>query len=94
MGLTFIAQSHSYTIEWRPTRKHYAQAVTMIIISFFYDVSNFVVDLSVVYQFEYLFTKGLKNEPISNLLCNWYIIAPELPLIIANVSSLNGKMNL
>ena len=46
--------------------EHCAQAVTMIIISFFNDVSYIIVDLSVTQQFEYLFTASLKNEPIFN----------------------------
>ena len=44
--------------------KGHAQAVTMIIISFFTDVSNVIIALSVTHQFEYLFTKNLENEPI------------------------------
>ena len=42
--------------------KGHAQAVTMIIISFFTDVSNVIIALSVTHQFEYLFTKTLENE--------------------------------
>ena len=42
--------------------KGHAQAVTMIIISFFTDVSNVIIALSVTHQLEYLFAKTLENE--------------------------------
>ena len=45
---------------------NHAQAVTMVIISFFNYVSNVITSLSVAYQIEYLFTKPFENEPIFN----------------------------
>ena len=45
---------------------NHAQAVTMVIISFFNYVSNVITSLSVTYQIEYLFTKPFENEPIFN----------------------------
>ena len=72
MGLTLALRDmfHVTSKTHMSSDKHYAQAVTMIIISFFNDVSNVIIDLSVknINLNTNLFTKILKNGTLKKRL--------------------------
>ena len=49
----------------RKLKDHYVQAVTMIIIRFVKDFSNFNIVISVTYQFEFFLKESLRIVPNS-----------------------------